>query len=190
VTSEPPHDRLPHRALFALALVLALGALLVDSSDTGDGDFRVAAITVAQWLREGRPGLIVADLRPVAPFREYHLPQAKRISADSLVGLAAESDTATVIVVYGSEEAEARRAARRASGAGPARVLYLADGVTAWHREVLTPVLRYGATADETAAFERAAEVSRYFGGDPRRQRFPEDSSATVRRRSRRGCGI
>jgi rhodanese-related sulfurtransferase len=179
-----------HRALFVLALAGAGAALVVDSSDPGDGDFRISAVTVARWLRDGRPGLTLADLRPVAPFREYHLPQARRIGADSVIGLAAGADSGAVIVVYGSGDGQARTVARQARQAGMARVLYLRAGVDEWHDEVLTPVLHHGASARDVAAFERVAELSRYFGGRPRRLRSPEDTSATASRRSRRGCGI
>ena len=190
-----PGDRrsggvLAHQGLFVAALVLGAAALLVDSPKSSDGDSQLKAVTLAQWLRDRRPGLHIADLRPVAAFREYHLPQAKRLTAAEVLDLAA-ADTSVTIVVYDAGDGQAARVARDASGAGRGRVVYLADGVDEWHRDVLTPILRFGASDEEQADFERAAELSRYFGGQARRLRSPSDTNATVELRPpRRGCGF
>jgi len=186
---RPPRSQ-ANRILLAVALILGAGALLVDSPKSSDGDSHLEVVTLAQWLKDRRPGLYVADLRPVAAFREYHLPQARRLTADGVMALAG-ADTSATIVVYDAGDGQAAEVASDARRSGLARVVYLADGVDEWHRDVIAPTLRYGASEDEQAEFERVAELSRYFGGRPRRLKSESDTNAPVQLRpARGGCGL
>jgi hypothetical protein len=74
----------------------------------------------------------------------------------------------------------------------------LRGGVDAWVADVLNPTLPYDAPADRERVFADIAELSRYFGGVPRRV-LASDASAspaedasdpaeTLRRTLRRGC--
>jgi hypothetical protein len=52
--------------------------------------------------------------------------------------------------------------------AGVRNALFVPGGLADWRDEVISPVLPADAPPEQAAAFERAAELSRYFGGSPR----------------------
>jgi hypothetical protein len=92
-------------------------------------------------------------------------------------------------VLYGDEAARTWSALNRA---GHRNAIVLRGGVHAWLTEVLEPRLAEDATAIERAAFEEAAEQSRFFGGTPRRgvpraELTPAESEIT-QAVIRRGC--
>ena len=93
------------------------------------------------------------------------------------------------VIVYGYEESR-RWVELRGSDR---ELLFLADGVQQWLNRILDPVIQRDATDEERLAFERQAEVSRYFGGVPRlvdepaQQQDVGDQLAALRRR---GCGF
>ena len=192
--------------LAAAALVLGVGALVVGSpyragavpAPTADPvtwtpapDGRVSALLVAQWLRERKPGLRIVDLRDVDAYEQFHLPKAESLSRQQLSTLAIGPHT--TVVVYAGDSVEARRAAGALDEAGTGQAYYLADGVGEWLTEVLNPTLAPDASLAERAAWERAAELSRYFGGLPRvtAGTIPPRSTAEVLRRTvRRGCAF
>jgi hypothetical protein len=51
---------------------------------------------------------------------------------------------------------------------GLREVYFLRGGLTEWLDDVMQPSMAEDATPADRAAFERVAEVSRYFGGRPR----------------------
>jgi rhodanese-related sulfurtransferase len=150
---------------------------------------RISAVDLAQWLRERRDVRIV-DLRSQTAFDTFHVPRAERDSAADLT--AAALGVGDTIVVYGAGDGSALRvweSLRRT----PATVRYMRDGVTEWVADVLNPTLAASATPAERQAFERVADLSRYFGGEPRTGVVTPDAATTtelLHRAERRGCAF
>ena len=88
----------------------------------------------------------------------------------------------TWVVYTQADSAEARE---RARSAGLTSALVLRGGYEAWGHDVLNPTLPLDASAADEARFRHVSELSRYFGGQPRR-----GASQTVESGSwmRRGC--
>lgn len=184
--------RSPNRALAAIALLLGGLAPLVGSSFTAparlepDGPARARAVELARWLRERR-AVQVVDLRDSTRFADFHLPTARRLAEDQLETL--DLTRADTVVLYGDEAVVAR--AHRALADGPARVLYMVDGVGEWLAEIMNPVIAPDATAEQRAAFAPIAELSRYFGGLPRQGvRDSSGSRHLLEQTRRRGCAF
>jgi len=186
-----PRDSRLHVGLLGIALILGALALLVDSPEPSEEDLesRTSAIDLAQWLHDRQPGLRVVDLRSEAEYQEYHLPQAKRFTAEEFLA-SPDSTGASLSVVYGSGDGLAAVTAGKAHQAGYDQVYFLADGVGEWLAEVLRPILDTSGTLEQRAEVERVAALSRYFGGTPRFGKLTDDSAAVPLARPRRGCGI
>ena len=180
-----------HAGLLVIALVLGALALLVDSPKHSgeDSENRISAIDLAQWLHDRQPGLRVVDLRSEAAYQDYHLPQAKRFTAEGFLA-SLDSTGSLTVVVYGSGDGLATVTAGTAHGAGHDQVYFLADGVGEWQAKVLRPMLDTSGTLEQRAEVERVAALSRYFGGRPRFGQLTDDSAAVPLARPRRGCGI
>ncbi len=193
--------------LAAAALVLGVGAPVAGSPYRGDAhrappaaepvawvpaaDGRVSALLVAEWLRERKPGLRISDLRGVDAYERFHLPKAEPVAPQDLLPEAFSRDE--TVVVYGPDSAEARLAASTLREAGIGQAYYLADGVAEWLTEILNPTLSPDAAPEERAAWERTAELSRYFGGLPRIEAGvaePRSAAEVLRRTVRRGCAF
>jgi hypothetical protein len=93
-------------------------------------------------------------------------------------------------VLYGDEVSVAR--ALRSLAGGPGSVRYMVDGVGEWLSEIMNPVIAPDATPEERAAFDRVAELSRYFGGMPRVGSATDRGSPErlLERTQRRGCAF
>ena len=162
----------------------------VSRPDTG-GEV-VDAVDLAEWIRDRRPGVRVVDVRSRAEFDAFHIPTA---TSAPLPTVQAEVRAANgEVVLYSGDGKHDDRARALFKARGYSRVSSLRGGVTAWLDEVISPAIPSQATAAQAAAFRRRAEVSRYFGGSPRRvETTPRDEvtltaegASTLLRR--RGC--
>ena len=134
----------------------------------------------------------MVDVRSRAEFDAFHIPTA---TSAPLPTVQAEVWPANdEVVLYSVEGKHDNRARALFRSRGYVRVSSLRGGVTAWLDEVISPAIPSQATAAQAAAFRRRADVSRYFGGSPRRvEATPrgevaltaEGAAALVRRR---GC--
>jgi hypothetical protein len=126
----------------------------------------VAPPELAAWIIEGRSDYRLVDIRDEKAFAEYHIPTAEHVP------LATVSDgalsRADKIVLYGDGAVHAAQAWMVLRGLGYPRVYTLLEGLDAWKDEVLFPVMPQGATAEQQARFERALQVAKFFGGQPR----------------------
>jgi rhodanese-related sulfurtransferase len=130
-----------------------------------DGGDHVSALQLAGWIRARKPGLRVIDVRPPAQFREFALPMAENLPLDVL--LRTEFGPGEVVVLYSEGGAHAGQAWALLRALGVHNAWFIAGGLVDWHEEVLFPVLPRGATPQAALAFEKTAELSRYFGGTP-----------------------
>jgi rhodanese-related sulfurtransferase/uncharacterized membrane protein YedE/YeeE len=168
------------RALAGIAL--ALGALAciagspsaksatvaTTSIDTQPHDAaEVSALELATWIRDRRQGVRVIDLRSAESFDEYHVPTAERVPPESIGSSFRPGQT---VVFYAEDENVAAAARTRAGGGANIRALALRGGVSAWVEQIMTPTRPANATPEQAAAFDKVAEISRYFGGVPQVQ--------------------
>jgi rhodanese-related sulfurtransferase/uncharacterized membrane protein YedE/YeeE len=146
----------------------------------------VDALELAEWIKARRAGLRVLDLREGLDTSTYVIPGATPVSLEAL-------DTIRVklgeqLVLYSDGGAHAAQAWVLLRVRGIRNALVLKDGMAAWEDEVLSPLLP--AVPDDTARtrFQRAKELSLWFGGFPRIVPDESSSSTAPRPRRRRTC--
>ena len=160
-----------------LAIVAAFAAVAAGVVDRGSVDRVgradrtpaiefISAPDLAQRIMRGDRDLRVFDLRTPEAFAQFHVPGARRATAASLTNetLAPQSD----VVVYGDGRATIVEALTRLRKRDHHEVLVLREGLYEWLSRVQEPRLAAAPTPEERAEFERAAEMSRFFGGVPR----------------------
>lgn len=126
----------------------------------------VTAPELATWIIEGRTDYRLVDVRDEKAFAEYHIPGAENVPlATVLDGALSRTDK---IVLYGDGAVHAAQAWMVLEGRGFTQVYTLLEGLDAWKDEVLFPVMPHSPTSEQQARFERAAQVARFFGGQPR----------------------
>ena len=140
----------------------------------------VTAIELAAWIRDRQPGLRVVDLRTAEEFDEYHMPGAAQMSLEALVTARFQPGETIVLVSQGGAHSAQGWVLLRA--AGHDHVYFLRGGLDEWLEEVMSPVLPLEPTPDSA----HVSELSRYFGGVPRRG--AEKTKTSVREIRRRGC--
>ncbi|MDQ3996333.1 MAG: rhodanese-like domain-containing protein [Gemmatimonadota bacterium] len=193
-----------HRRLALLAGTL--GALALAAGEpypTGRGPTVasgvsfVTAVDVARWIRDGRRGLRIVDVRDDSLVDANHIPGAERIALGELGRHAWARDAS--LVVYAGDDAAATRAAAVLRRRGVMHPSVLRGGLLAWVDEIVAPrltALPPTATAAEQTARREQLELGRYFGGTPvvspaaipLPTRFPPSEAAAVARIIRRGC--
>jgi rhodanese-related sulfurtransferase len=155
-----------------------------------DEAHRVSAIQLAEWVRERRPGLRVLDLRTPTQYEEFNLPKAELKSLSQLG--TTEFDSTATLVVYGDDAEAAQRGWLILRALGYPNVYYMKDGIGEWLGDIMNPTISPDASEGERAAFEKLAELSRYFGGLPRIEAMSKDQSTdeVLRRTMRRSCAF
>ena len=119
----------------------------------------ISALQLAQWIRDGRPGLRVLDLRDSAAFETRHIPSAESFALLELSSVLPRPDE--TLVLYSDDDLRDAQGAAWLAEAGHARVHVVRGGMRAWMTDVIDPVVQ----GDSAAA---VAALSRYFGGVPR----------------------
>lgn len=199
----------PHRTLaIAAALLGALAALTALprgrvevatlAREIEREEDHVSALQLAAWIRDGRRGLRVIDLRSQAEFDEYHIPTAEQWSLSRLVAAAPRPGETLVLYSEGGTHAAQGWFLLRARG--DRNVFFLREGLYEWMTAVLNPTLPGHPTAAQRAAYDSAAALGRYFGGVPRAaatedpafalpaREHSHGAAGEVRRVRRRGC--
>jgi len=133
----------------------------------------VSALQLAQWIRDGRPGLRVLDLRDSSAFETRHIPSAESFGLMQLPSVLPKPGE--TIVLYSDDDLRDAQGAAWLAEVGHTRVHVLRGGMSAWMREVIDPVVQ----GDSAAAI---AALSRYFGGVPRAA-TPNDNAGVARTR-------
>ena len=121
---------------------------------------------LADWILRGATDYRLVDLRPPEAYAAYHIPTAENVPLAELpdFGLGRNEK----IVLYsdgGIHSAQAWFLLRAQQYRG---VYILRGGLDAWKDDVVFPVAPDPPTPQALAAFERAAQVARSFGGAPR----------------------
>jgi hypothetical protein len=168
-------------------LALALGALAVFANvapghtvtvnakelltSVARAEDHVTPAELAAWIIEGRADYRLVDIRNEKAFAEYHIPTAENVPLATVTdGALGRTDR---IVLYGDGGIHAAQAWMVLKGKGYTQVYTLLEGLDAWKDEVLFPVMPQSPTPEEKARFERAAQVAKFFGGQPRAAAAP-----------------
>jgi rhodanese-related sulfurtransferase len=126
----------------------------------------VTPAELAAWVIEGRTDYRLVDIRGEKAFAEYHIPTAENVPLATVAdGSLARTEK---IVLYGDGGIHAAHAWMVLKGRGYTRVYTLREGLDAWKDDVLFPVMPHSPTPEQQAQFERAAQVAKFFGGQPR----------------------
>jgi len=152
-----------------------------------DGSDHVTALELAAWIRDRKPGLRVIDIRPAADFARDAIPTAENIPLEPLMRTAFQPHE--TVVLYSQEGAHAGQAWVLLRALGVFNAWFIAGGLADWRDDVMAPELSPDASAEEKQAFATAAELSRYFGGQPTiGVRACETSAIATPTSRRRGC--
>ncbi|HET9212503.1 MAG TPA: rhodanese-like domain-containing protein [Thermoanaerobaculia bacterium] len=164
----------------ALAALL-LGAVAVLGDPYGGGAVRihprelalevhnevdhVTAQQLAGWILAGRSDYRLIDLRDPQAYAAYHIPPAENIPLTGLPGDLARNEK---IVLYSDGGIHSAQAWFLLKAEGYEASYILLGGLDDWNDQILNPTLPAKATPAQIAAFEKARQVSAYFGGTPR----------------------
>ena len=126
----------------------------------------ITPLELAEWIRDGKEGLRLIDVRSSTDPDAETLPTAESVDLEALMATSfAPHET---IVVYSEEGVHAAQVWVLLRALGHENVFFLRGGRAAWVDEVLHPTLAEDASDETKAAFDRASLLSRYFGGVPR----------------------
>jgi rhodanese-related sulfurtransferase len=164
------------------AFALALGALAVFANvapghtvtvnakelltSVARAEDHVTPAELAAWIIEGRADYRLVDIRSEKAFAAYHIPTAENVPLATVLDGAL--DRTDKIVLYGDGGIHAAQAWMVLKGKGYTQAYTLLEGLDAWKDDVLFPVMPQSPTPEEQARFERAAQVAKFFGGQPR----------------------
>jgi rhodanese-related sulfurtransferase len=130
----------------------------------------VTPAELAAWIIEGRTDYRLVDVRDEKAFADYHIPTAENVPLPTVTdGSLGRTEK---VVLYGEGGIHAAQAWMVLRG-GYTRVYTLLEGLDAWKDEVLFPVMPESPTAEQQAEFDRAAQVAKSFGGQPRAAAAP-----------------
>jgi rhodanese-related sulfurtransferase len=169
------------RAFVAAAATLAVAAAVLDLRSPAEAsslattpslagnapserDY-ISAIELGERIAREDPTLRLIDLRDPTEYERFHIPGATRTTLDDLPSAPLPSDA--TVVIYDSTGVAAAQAQTLLRRRGHTSVLVLREGLYEWIARVHEPRLAVDATPVERQAFERAAKLSRFFGGTP-----------------------
>jgi rhodanese-related sulfurtransferase len=164
-----------HSILAIIAALSAAGAAVVDRGNEGHRrtsvqpqDF-ISAPELAGRIMRIETDLRVIDLRPLPAFEQFHVPGARPATIADLADVSRVPLTPSAsVVLYADDRATLSDAIRALRLRNHRNVRVLKEGIVEWLGRVQEPRLAVDATPAEREEFERAAEMSRFFGGVPR----------------------
>lgn len=150
----------------------------------------VSALELAKWIRDGKAGLRVIDVRSAREYAAFSIPTAENIPiADIPAARFGDDET---VVLYSEGGAHAAQAWVFLKAAGVRNALFVQGGLGDWFDEVAQPVIPADATPAQQAEI---TGISEYFGGTPRLAMPGEvatahdgDTAALIASARRRGC--
>jgi rhodanese-related sulfurtransferase len=181
-----------NRALAAAALLLGAVAIAgnpyrgstvrLDTQElatiVGSTVDHVTVQELADWIIQDRTDYRLIDLRSEDEYAAYHIPTAENVPVAQLPQYGLGRNEKIVLYSEGGIHSAQAWFLLRAQNYAGAYILF--GGLEAWKDEVLYPVAPAAATPQEQAAFERAAQVARFFGGGPRAATAAADSGTAI----------
>lgn len=200
-SDRPPWWKLSRLEVGALTLAFALSAVGARPSSAPSEVASLAGVIereedhvdaqeLATWIKDGKPGLRVIDLREGVDTGTYVIPGAQLASLGDLATLPVGAGDLLVLYSDGGAHAAQGWVLLQLRGIRNARVLK--DGMAAWEDDVLEPVLPSGDDDAARADAARLRALSLWFGGRPHAgdapfERATREGDAT-RKRRRRTC--
>ena len=185
----------PESVALALAATFAIadsrGALSAGQTSLIAGEIvseadHVDALELAEMIKGGARDLQIVDLRDGLDTSTYMIPGAVALSMQQLDSLHLQPGKR--IVLYSDGGAHAAQAWVLLRVRGTRNAFVLKDGMAAWEDEVMSPLIPKVVDDSAKARFERAKELSLYFGGFPRLVPDESSGSSAPRPRRRRTC--
>ena len=127
----------------------------------------ISALQLAQWIRDGLPGLRVLDLRDSSAFATRHIPSAESVELLALPSVPPKPGE--TLVIYSDDGLRDAQGVAWLAAIGHRRVHVVRGGMAAWMTEVVDHVVQGDSAATVSA-------LSRYFGGVPRAEARREDA--------------
>ena len=176
VTEDAGTTRRTRMGLVLASAALSLGAAMPTFDASRDPmtlaravereEDHVTALELARWIRAGKPGLRVVDVRAESAFAEYRIPGAERATLDSLLRERPRRGETLVLYSEGGTHAAQGWVLLRASGRRD--VYVLRGGLYEWITDVIDATLPADADSARRAAWPEVSALSRWFGGMPR----------------------
>lgn len=126
----------------------------------------VTPAELAGFIIEGRSDYRLLDLREPKAFATYRIPTAENVPLAALTDVT--SSRIERLIVYSEGDTHAAQAWMLLRARGHRNVSTLRGGLEAWRDEVLFPAAPVDPDPAERQRFERAVEVAKHFGGEPR----------------------
>ena len=129
----------------------------------GKGADLIEPVQLADWIIQDRNDFRLVDLRQQKDYNAYHIPAAENFPLASLTpDFAAHNEK---ILLCSDDSLEAAKAWFLLDAQGFKSVYVLSGGMQGWKDFVLFPIKPQGTT---DSAFERQAQVAKFFGGAPK----------------------
>ena len=121
---------IPRPLLAGLALIILASAYsiyLTPKQESGD-----VTVETAKSLIEGRPNLVILDVRTPSEFDDGHIEGAINIPVDDLVGRLDELSIDEELLVYCRTGNRSARAVETLQDNGFTKIFHIEEGITAW----------------------------------------------------------
>lgn len=128
----------------------------------------VDAETLADWILQGKNDFRLLDVRANSNFTEYHIPGAENVPLTELLQHGLQKNE--TILLYSDGGIHSAQGWFLLKAKGYRGVYILRGGLEEWKDRVLFPELAANPTPAQTVEFAKMKEVSRFFGGAPRRE--------------------
>jgi rhodanese-related sulfurtransferase len=138
----------------------------------------VTPAELADWIVRGATDYRLVDVRDEAEFAQYHIPTAENVPIARLPDFGLGRNERIVLVSEGGIHSAQAWMLLRAQGFKG--VYMLRDGLEGWRDQVVYPVAPANPGPREAAVFERAAQVARFFGGQPRAASAGDGGAAMI----------
>lgn len=125
----------------------------------------VSAEEIADWIIQNRADYRLIDLRTEPEYSAYHIPTAECIQLPNL--LTSDLQRNEKIILYSEGGIHSAQAWFLLKAQGFKSVYMLFGGLTEWQEKILFPQIPENATPEQQSAFQKIAEVSKFFGGTP-----------------------
>jgi len=120
---------------------------------------------LADWIIQEKADFEIIDLRTEKEYQDYHIPGARNIPISSLEKANLLKNQKIILYSEGGiHSAQAWMLLRAKDYKG---VYILFGGLDDWNNKILFPKIQENATPEQTIAFEKVKEVSKFFGGTP-----------------------
>ena len=121
---------IPRPLLAGLALIILASAYsiyLTPKQESGD-----VTVETAKSLIEGRPNLVILDVRTPSEFDDGHIEDAINIPVDDLAGRLDELSIDEELLVYCRTGNRSARAVETLQDNGFTKIFHIEEGITAW----------------------------------------------------------